>query len=271
MRRTALAAAALLPLLVAPATRAQTVRGNVLEDGTKTPIVGATIELLVRDSVAAAATSDSTGWFELEPEKPGTFTVRPSHPSFAAVRSDTLTAGKGEIVTITIHMGRAAIPLEPLVVTARARDRLEGFRQRVEHGGMGRYLQREDFEKREGMNVTDVLRMTPGVQIVPVARGVAFHTNIITLRGCRANVFIDGMPVRQYDDSGVDELLTPEMIEGAEIYASPATAPAELMAPFSDCGVVALWTRGGEGGRPFSWKRLGIAALLVGALVLLMR
>ena len=267
-----LAFAALLPLLLAEAMSAQTVRGMVLEDTTKTPVAGALIELLEHDSVRASATTDSLGWFKIELDAPGSFRLRPSHPSYTAVRSDTLTVGKGEIVTLTVRMGRAAIPLEPLVVTARAQDRLAGFRERMARGGLGRYLDRDDFEQRGGSNVTDVLRSTAGVQIVqvPLARGTGFYTNIINLRGCRATVFIDGMPVSQYDQSGVDQLLTTDMIEGVEIYASPATAPAELMAPFSDCGVVAFWTRSGEGG-PISWKRVGIAAAIIGLLVLFTR
>jgi hypothetical protein len=65
----------------------------------------------------------------------------------------------------------------------------------------------------------------------------------------------------------LDDFLTPERIEGVEVYTSFSTAPAEFI--YGTCGVILFWTRPGgrEGGDPWSWRKvligLGVAVGLI--------
>jgi hypothetical protein len=43
----------------------------------------------------------------------------------------------------------------------------------------------------------------------------------------------------------LDDLATPTILEGIEIYRGASTIPPEFISPESRCGVIALWTRRG--------------------------
>jgi hypothetical protein len=62
------------------------------------------------------------------------------------------------------------------------------------------------------------------------------------------------MPVRQLPDSGVDDFIHPQMLEGVEIYPSMAGVPAQFQS-LNACGVVAFWTRT-DGRRPWNWWKV---------------
>lgn len=248
-------------LLCAPSlARAQTIRGVVVEEGTGAPIAGVLVELVARgEGPIARAQTDGEGVFLLLPRRAGSYLLRLTHIAYAPVDSAALAATAGETVQIELRMSRTAIPVEPLVVTARRSGRLAEFYERQERGGFGRFLTREDIERRPGARATDLLRTIPGVQIVASGAG----TNLITMRGgadrCLATVYIDGLPVRQFPESGIDDLLPTDAIEGVEVYTGFASAPSPIHAR-DGCGVVAFWSRTGEPGRRWSWKRFAVGA-----------
>jgi len=57
---------------------------------------------------------------------------------------------------------------------------------------------------------------------------------------CPMRYFVDGVP---YDAaSGINDI-SPDMIEGIEIYKGPAHTPARYAASGGPCGVILIWTR----------------------------
>jgi TonB family protein len=73
-------------------------------------------------------------------------------------------------------------------------------------------------------------------------------SNIVRMRGRRCDplVWFDGQPlVGGFPDL---DAISPESIEGIEIYSGVATIPPELMGPrdAGGCGVIVVWTRHGE-------------------------
>lgn len=270
--------AALMALLLAPATaHTQTVHGVVVENGTRDRIAAVSVELIGRDgSTAGRAETDSAGAFTVRARRGGVYTVRLAHPSFRALDSDTLEIGPGEVLQVQLRMGRDAIPLDPLIVTGQSNARLGGFYERLREPGFGRFVTRADIESRPAVQrVTELLRGMPGVEIVPVRRGRGGSTvAMIMTRGgatgrCQPTIVLDGSPVRQFAESGVDDFLKADMIEGVEVYSSAAGAPAQFVEP-GTCGVVAFWTRtGGDEGEQMSLRRLLMAAGAVGLLLLL--
>jgi hypothetical protein len=271
-------------LLLAPAlTHAQAVRGVVVEDGTSRPVAGAVVDILHRGSVFTTARTDSAGGFLLFPRISGRLGIRVQHPFYSAIDSVAIQLKPGETVTVELRLGRTAIPLEPLRVTARTESRLSGFHERRRHpAGFGQFITRADIDTRPGAQTTDLFRQMRGVEVTTLGRGgadqpAAFgtpdpsmpRTRILTMRGtlgsCIPAIYIDGLAVRQFNDSGVDDFLKPEMIEGVEVYPGSVGAPAEFVDP-TLCGVVAFWTRAGlEHARGWSWTRaaLGSAAFVL--------
>jgi hypothetical protein len=260
-------------LLASAEARAQTVLGTVVEDDTRAQIAGALVELLTTDGGALARVrTDSSGLFLLRAPQPGRIVLRVTHASYATVESDTLTLARDESVELEIRMDQDAIPLEPLVVTARRAGRLAGYYERLERPGFARFVTRSQIERRPGAQTTDLLRDLPGVTIRRIRTSTGTGDNMITMRlgQCLPVVYIDGIQVPQVQGGGMDVLLRPEMIEGVEVYTGAAGVPTQFAS--DGCGVVAFWTRTGEDGAQngWSWRRIlaGAAALtFLGALV----
>lgn len=247
--------------------RAQDVRGVVVEDDTRSPISGVTVQLVAKDStVLASAITAENGWFRLRAEADGRHYLRASHPLYATSSDLAVTTSRKEIVTVVIRMGRAAIPLEPLVVTARSRDRLSDFRARAAGRGLGRYILRAEIERKRPIRTTDLLKQEPNL----VLRGGGNDTLLMRSFGesCTPAVYVDGLLVPS--GFSIDDLATVEELEGVEIYRSGAITPMELHVARNTCGAVAIWTRPARG-RPLTLKRVGIGALVAGAMFFVLR
>jgi len=248
---------------------AQTIRGVAVEGRTTNPVVGATIEVLRADSTPeGTVTSDRQGRFELDVAAAGRYLLRPSHPSYTFPGIESVEVGRHEIVSVVLRMGAAAIPLDRLVVTARSRDRLAGFYGRAERGGVAYFIRRDEIDRRNAALPTQLIRMTPGV-LVDARAGTM--DNVITMRGltgrCPAYILLDGLPVAQQEGLSIDQVTTPELLEGVEIYPPSAVLPKEFPIVTNDCGVLAFWSRR-SAFRPWTWTRAIIGAT-IGALILL--
>lgn len=256
---------------------AQTVRGVVVETVTNDAVSGAALDLVGRDGRSVRAVSDSTGAFVLRAQGSGRYVVHASHPGYATVQSDTISLAVGEMIAVQLRLSTQAIPLSPLVVTRRGNARLGGFYDRMANPGGGYFLTRLDLDRQPGSaRITDALQTIPGVRVTPIvrARGAANATHVTLRSGggrCSPAIFIDGTPVRQLVDSGIDDLLQPGQVEGVEIY-SGSGAPAQFTRPDA-CGALIFWTRTGaeEQGTRFSWKRVGVGAVLGIAMILMFK
>lgn len=268
-RRSALLLAGLAPFLITLPLDAQRLVGHVVEEDADRAISSAAIVILNAEGrEERSTTSDDSGWFQFAMAAPGPYTIRITHIAYTSYTSEGIELGRGETVEIRVRLGTNVIPLEPLVVTARSAStgRLAEYHRRLEKNAFGRFIVREEIERRPGARVTDLLRTQPGVTIETMRRG-PFERNLIAMRGgiggCLPATYIDGVRVRQSSEAPIDDLLSPDILEGVEIYTVGATAPAQYQAT-GTCGVVLFWTRQGESGRPFSWKRLLIGAGAVG-------
>src|SRR5688572_21255817 len=273
----------LLLLLCAPATSiAQIVTGVVVEEETKMPIGGAIVELIGIDRARdGMAVTDTAGAFVLRPRRSGSFVINVTHPSYVSRDSMALRVNAGLAVQLEVRMGRRAIPIEPLIVKATTTSRLASFQERARSSGTsGKFITRADIEKRRGTRrVTDLLEALEGVEITNItpaggsniaptpqlgtSNETMMKTRIIRMgsntASCEPAIFIDGVRVKQFSDSGIDDFIMPDMIEGVEVYPRGAGAPPEFMSNNS-CGVVAFWTRApSEESGKVTWKRLRLA------------
>jgi hypothetical protein len=267
-------------VLAAPMTaQGQVILGRVYEEGRRTPVASAQIALLSADGRERSSTlTDSAGEFRVVPAVPGRYTLRVQHIAYAEYLSEVVDVERSETVELEIRLGRTVIPLQPLLVTARTRDtgRMTGFNERMRSHSFGRFMTRSEIERRAGGRTTDLLRTVPGVSVVPIRiRGRSGPERyMVSMRNgsatCQPAIYVDGVIVRQYAESTVDDMLSPDVLEGVEIYTSSAGAPAQYTES-GTCGVILFWTRQGEGGAKFSWKRLLIGVGTLGAVILLIR
>jgi hypothetical protein len=261
----------LAALLVIPtAARAQIVQGFVQEDSTEIPISGVRVELRGASGAASVTETDTAGAFRFDLRTGGRYVLRVRHPSYAAVDSVVVNVGSSDRVQVTMRMGRSPIALAPVIVRARADDGVAGFRDRMARGAFGRFIGRAEVDRAASGRTTDLLRTLPGVEVTRTRSG----GTMVLMRGggsgrCVPDVFVDGMLLRQFADSGVDTFISPASLEGVEVYTSRAGAPAMYQTPGA-CGVLGFWTRPAQGGR-WSWRKLAIGVGLFVGVVLLVR
>jgi hypothetical protein len=128
--------------------------------------------------------------------------------------------------------------LDKVIVLARVAasgGRLKEFYERKRRGGWGRFIEREEIERRHPLWMSDMLRMVPGVRVSP-GRGAG---NVVRMRGgCSPTLWLDGMPLR---GTQIDEVVFPADVAGVEVYHSTGM-PVQFMS-HGGCGAIVVWTR----------------------------
>jgi TonB family protein len=245
---------AVVLLSAAPAARAHAqaadtlgaVAGVVRGPG-GTVVVGAEIVLTpLRDSSAGPGTVFARRLFS---DEEGRFRVTgmPAGRAMLAVRRIGYRPATRELGVPSAEQVAVALEAVPqgltAVVVKDRRVKYTGWAARFyerRDRGFGRYITKEDMDRRNAMRTTDVLRSIPGMQVVSTPRG-----NLLRLRANRCDPFIwlDGTPATAgYLDV---DAFAPNTLEGIEVYSGVGTVPVELRGPRGEeaCGVIALWTR----------------------------
>jgi len=257
---------------------AQVVLGRVTDDQSGRPIRFANVELQDdRAQVVTRGTADSAGVFRLRSWHPGKYRLRTIALGYSTVDSEVLELATGDVLDLTVRLAPDAVPLEPIVIKARARESLaeialSGFYDRRDAGrhlGLGRFLDRGAIARR-GRRLTDVLATIPGVRILHVQNCpvplVSMAGNNATrleemqvdqlvrlptgMEGCRpasvcrASIYIDGVQQALNETVSLDQAIPIEWVEAIEVYRRASEIPAEFLSR-ATCGVVALWTRRG--------------------------
>ena len=171
-------------------------------------------------------------------------------PSTLEVRPDTADTVRVALVLTPTVQVLATVPV--VGASADYGARLSAFEARRMRGASGSFITRSELEQWHSIYLTDALRRVQSVRIVdsvgfkfaassrsakPSLRGT-----VADLAPCIMRVGVDG----QIKELGFapDEVPVPE-IEGVEVYAGPASLPAEFSGLRRDagCGLVMIWTR----------------------------
>ena len=213
------------------------VDGRVVEQNSGRSIVAAAIVFGV---AGPSQVSDDNGRFQVE-LPPGRFPVQITHVAYTGI-NDSLGVEIGTISKVTVNMLPNVIPLDAIEVEVRSL-RLErtGFYDRQARGH-GSFMARRDFGSRQPHSASDILRIQPGIRIVPSRFGTS---SVVVGRGnCPFRYFVDGVRIGetfQIDDIPAD------WIEAIEIYRGASTVPVQFRLPPSEinanCGIIAIWTR----------------------------
>jgi hypothetical protein len=258
----------------APTAPAQTLKGRVIDARTTVPTSGSTIVIQDdRGSKPRQATTDSAGGFLVVLRSDGLYTLTVTKLGYVQHRGDTVRIGTSESVSVEVRLDQTVMPLNPVIVTDRVSWLPDGFEQR-RAAGFGRFLTRKDIDQRRASNTSDLLRGIPGIVLVPTRRGRG-STSELMMRGftglCQPALWIDGVHLSSFGDAVVDQVLSPGVLEAAEIYNSTSAAPAQYRT--GNCGVVLFWTRrnADNEGKRISWWKLCLGAATGIGLVLLLK
>jgi hypothetical protein len=267
-----------LLLALPSALGGQIVHGRVVEAENGLPVRHATLELLdARSQVVSRVSVDSLGVFRVRSWHAGKYSLKTFALGYATVTSDVIELATGDILELTVRLDTDAVPLEPIVIKARARATLaeialSGYYDRRDAGarlGLGRFFDRGAIAGR-GRKLTDVLATIPGVRIlrvqncpVPLISMAGNNASRLTevqvdqlvrisgfseacnpVSVCRANVYVDGVQMAFDETISIDTTVPLEWVEAIEVYRRASEVPAEFLSR-ATCGVVAVWTKRG--------------------------
>jgi TonB-dependent receptor-like protein/carboxypeptidase family protein len=200
------------------------------------------------DAGTRAFETDEQGKFELQKVPAGPLSIRLRRIGFRPDTIDLMVLA-GQVIPLEVRIRRLAIALAPVFI--RGREALTGWRagfyDRKDRGG-GHFYTATDIDKRNPPNMTDFFRTVPGARVEPTNGG---FTKIIRFRGASRNcwplVWLDGSPL----GAGEFDLdnLNPRSIEAMEVYAGPASVPAQYQSVRGtayNCGTILIWSKEGE-------------------------
>lgn len=241
----ACAAASISLGLGAPASGQQpegVVAGVVRSRDSGTPISGAIIEIR---SLGLQTTSDSGGGFRLAGVEAGEVRVDLRALGFHAV---VLFVKVRRDTTSMVEVAIQPVPLPAAEVETgirRGDERMRGFHRRRD-AGFGRFVTREDIERRRAVTDTkELLRGIPGVRLV--GSRVQMSSSASSPR-CMVQFFVDAVHITGAPTDFLSQF-RPRDIEGLEVYRGPAETPPEFSRGGAHCGVVVIWTRTPGGSR----------------------
>lgn len=192
------------------------------------------------------------GRFSIGDLVPGRHEIRFSHLGYAE-RSESIDVQMGRVTRVRVVLDVNAIALNPIEVTVDRRDvTLEerGFYQR-EEDGWGHFVDREDLEARNPIELTDALTRFVGVRIVsnPSSPGQR-HLRLRNMGDeCSPEIYIDGVRMVGRGGYSINDMVDPSVVAGIELYRGVAGIPPQYWGTGSSCGVVLIWLRRGDSAR----------------------
>jgi hypothetical protein len=264
LARAALAVALIAPVLAGSSAAQSILRGRVVADSGKRPIVGAEIAL---GSPPRLARTDAAGRFSLGDLTAGTVAIRVRAVGFKPLDIEA-TIGPHDTADVEFSLSAAPQQLPTLVVKEKPPPpfsaKMEVFEQR-RRLGFGTFLSRAELVKWQDQPASITIRRIANLRLIarPPECGGGFAAasgrsgqmrpqcgGYLLPYACYMAIYLDGMqwwvpgfsgdPPPDIDQFRVDQL------QGMEVYRGPGELPAELQQTGSICGAVVLWTRTGE-------------------------
>ena len=210
------------------------------------PLAGARVSLW---GTGLEATTGIDGAFKLGDLPGGTHTLEVRAVGFAPIQRpvDIVEGAPGAtevaLENLAIMLDTVRVAAERIYTSPRTAD----FERRL-RSGMGHIIEAKEIAKRQAMSLTDILRMVPGVLIVPsryASEDVLMRGGEAVLGGgiCRPDIYIDGARAANDPTFPINSLVLVNEVRAVEVYARPALVPSEFRS-LSGCGAILLWTMG---------------------------
>ncbi len=246
-------AAALCLLALAAPARAQTqdstaraqaptagIAGTVVAAQTGEPLLG--VQVLIKGTRRWGITNQD-GIFRLVGLKPGPVVIEFRHPNRAPVTYN-LTLDTDKVTELAVKIDTRTVALPEVVVEGqetRPAAKMQDFFSRKAAGHGGYFITRKDIEERQPRVLSDMMRRVPGLRVdcdFGSCQVTSFNEARRIAGDCPIQYFLDGVPF-----SGDVDQLTPDQVEGIEIYRGSASIPPQFNTGTSMCGVIAVWSR----------------------------
>lgn len=224
------------------------IMGVLTDRNTGDPLAGARVQL---DGGVNGTLTDGRGRFMMDELSPGWHMIGFQQFGYAS-RTDSIQVVPGRVTNVTASLSVDPVQLAPLAVVVERREvalQQTGFYERQEEG-FGEFIDREDIEQRGPSEMSDMFQGIPGVFV----EADGFDQKIILRSGrigavdgstCYPRVYLDDVLIHTGGEeaAGIDQMLTPGVVAGVEIYPSTAGMPARYSSTGASCGVLVIWTR----------------------------
>lgn len=204
------------------------------------PLMG--IQVLVKGTRRWTVTNQD-GAFQLAGLIPGAQTIEFRHPNRAPiVYPITLEADKMTELAVSVDTRTVALP--EVVIEGKQREptaKMSEFFSRKAAGHGGYFVTRKEIEERQPRVLSDMLRRVPGLRVdcdFGSCRVTSFTETRRIMGACPIQYFLDGTPFL----GDIDEM-TPDQVEGVEVYRGSSSIPPQFNTGTSMCGVIAIWSR----------------------------
>lgn len=220
--------------------------GTVTDQASGQPVPEVVVSV---DGIGRVANTDADGNFSLSEMVHGRHDVVFTHLGYRQ-RSVSIEVEAAHVVRLHVELAIDAIALDPIEVTVDRLDRnlqSVGFYQR-EEDGWGDFLDREDLEFWNPVQLTSALTRFPGVTTLADPRMPSRGFLAFRRRGttCIPTVYLDGVRIGGgRDPAGIDDIVNPDVVAGVEVYRNTAGMPPQYWGTGSSCGVVLIWLRRG--------------------------
>ena len=216
------------------------VSGTVV-DPAGVPIAGATVSIA---GTQALATTDERGQFRLSSGTRGAATVSVRRLGFSPASADVSLIPGQAVRDLRIRMDAVPTLLSPVLIGARRAEytgRLAGYYQRLERRSTGYFISRDEIDKKNYRNLSQLLKRIPGINAFPLRSGGA--TVRMRERNCRPLVWLDGVPMPAGE---VDlDAFPVSTLHGIEAYPATSSTPQDFLTNAGlGCGTIVLWSRG---------------------------
>jgi hypothetical protein len=229
---------ALILLAHALPLRAQTVRGTIIDDGTRRPVDNALISLLDARNNAVhrgPIRSDSLGRFMIHAGGPGTYLLRVTRIGYAPLTSERIVLSQpAQLAQLTLAMSADTLRLGRIIVgatrqlTNRELMSYIGYDLRSSKG-QGKFFDSLYLADRRRQPVDLVL--TDGTPDVVVLRDGTGREHLMMKLGfnvCFPEVWIDGFRTGSLSALARLRSLGADMVYGIEVFSSVQMPPASL-------------------------------------------
>jgi hypothetical protein len=227
---------------------------GVVTDTNLVPVPSANVTIL--SSSVRVETGDN-GRFRILRVPAGRYLVIVRRLGFAPV-SAVVQVRSDDTLRLSYALEPAPQTLGSVVVTEERRSRRMAEFDYHRKLGFGEFMAQDDIEKHNFGQVTDVMRLFHSINVVGGAvdghgAGGLYDHFAVTARGkttmigneCSAlTVLVDGVPMPT--PFNLDLLPPPRDLAGIEVFARPATTPAQYLPYDRGCGLILVWTKDGS-------------------------
>jgi hypothetical protein len=214
------------------------VSGQVVLEASPTN-AGSRVELVGTDNVVV---TNEKGEFTMRNLPSGSKLLLVRHLGFVA-QDVPVDLSSREEKRVTIRLPKFVALMDPVLVTARRSVALDkvGFSKRSKTG-FGYFIGPERLATMNAYQVTDLLKMVPGIRVNYGPDGETVSSTRDGMGGGCVQYYVDDMPFLELTPGDVNRFVTGGEIVAVEVYQG-YNAPAQYMRAGGSCTTIVLWTR----------------------------